>query len=71
MWGKPKNRRKNGTSGPRFSGALLARLGIAAVVLAALGIAVTLGVSALDQEIAQVSVTGRFQRVSPVATWGW
>jgi len=66
MWGKPKNRRKSGTAAPWFSGALLARVGLAAVVLGALGITVTLGVGALDQNITQVSVTGRFQRVSPV-----
>ena len=41
-----------------------ARLGIAAAVLAVLGIAVTLALGALDQNITQVAVTGRFQRVS-------
>jgi cell division protein FtsQ len=64
--GKAKNRRKNAE--PRFqvSGPWLARLAVGAVVLAALGIAITLGAGALDQNITQVSVTGRFQRVSPI-----
>ena len=66
IWSKPKNRRKSEGAGFRINTALLARFGIAAVVLAALGIAVTLTVSALDQNITQVSVTGRFQRVSPI-----
>ena len=66
MWGRPKNRRKGG--GPRFpvSGAMLARAGIGAAVLAVLAIAITLTVGALDQNITQVAVTGRFQRVSPI-----
>ncbi len=64
IWGKPKNRRKN--EGRRFplNRALLARVGVSAVVLAALAIAGTLTLGALDQDITQVSVTGRFQRVS-------
>ncbi len=64
IWGKRKNRRKN--EGRRFplNGALLARVGVSAVVLAALAIAGTLTLGALDQDITQVSVTGRFQRVS-------
>ena len=53
-------------SRPRVSRALLARLGVGALALAALGIAATLAAGALDQHITQVSVTGRFQRVSPV-----
>ena len=35
-------------------------------MLAVLGIAITLALGALDQNITQVAVTGRFQRVSPV-----
>jgi cell division protein FtsQ len=66
MWGKPKNRRKSEERRWQISGALLARFGIAAAVLAVLGIAITLMVGTLDQNITQVSVTGRFQRVSPI-----
>jgi cell division protein FtsQ len=65
MWSRPKNRRKNEGGGFRFNTALLARFGIAAVVLGAHAIAVTLTLGAIDQNIAQVSVAGRFQRVSP------
>ena len=36
MWGKPKNRRKSEGSGFRFPGALVAKFGIAAAVLAVL-----------------------------------
>ena len=64
MFGKPKNRRKSEGSGFRFPGALVAKFGIAAAVLAVLGIAITLSLGALDQNITQVAVTGRFQRVS-------
>ncbi len=64
MFGKPKNRRKSEGGGFRVPTVWLARFGIVAAVLAVLGIAVTLGLGALDQNIAQVSVTGRFQRVS-------
>ena len=64
MWGKPKNRRKSEGGGFRFPGALVAKFGIAAAVLAVLGIAATLSLGAFDQDITQVSVTGRFQRVS-------
>jgi len=64
MFGKPKNRRKSEGSGFRFPGALVAKFGIAAAILAVLGIATTLCLSALDQNITQVAVTGRFQRVS-------
>jgi cell division protein FtsQ len=66
MFGKPKNRRKAGEPALKISGPLLARLGLGVVVLAALGVAVTLASSALDQNVTQVSVTGRFQRVSPI-----
>jgi len=66
MWGKPKNRRKHEERRWNISGAWLARFGIAAAVLAVLGIAVTLTLGTLDQNITQVSVTGRFQRVSPI-----
>jgi cell division protein FtsQ len=64
IWGKPKNRRK--TEGKKFSfdAALLARFGIAAVALAVLAIAATLGLGALDQNITRVAVQGVFQRVS-------
>ena len=64
MFGKTKNRRKSEGSGFRFPGALVAKFGIAAAILAVLGIATTLCLSALDQNITQVAVTGRFQRVS-------
>jgi cell division protein FtsQ len=64
MWGKPKNRRKNEGGGFKLPGVFIARFGIAAAVIAVLGIALTLAVGALDQNITQVSVTGRFQRVS-------
>jgi cell division protein FtsQ len=64
IWGKPKNRRKSEGGRFRFNAALLAKFGIAAVAIAALGIAVTLGLGALDQDITQVTVSGRFQRVS-------
>jgi cell division protein FtsQ len=66
IWSKPKNRRKAEGKGFTFNAALWARFGIAAVALAALAIAATLALGALDQNITQVSVTGRFQRVSPV-----
>ncbi len=66
MWGKPKNRRKIEERRWKISGAWLARFGIAAAVLAVLGIAFTLTLGTLDQNITQVSVTGRFQRVSPI-----
>ena len=60
MFGKPKNRRKSEGSKFRFPGALAARFGIVAAVIAVLGIATTLTLGALDQNITQVSVTGRF-----------
>lgn len=66
IWGKPKNRRKAEGNRFAFNTALLARFGIATVVLAALTIACTLTLGALDQNISQVSVMGRFQRVSPI-----
>ena len=64
IFNRPKNRRKSESGGFRLNTPLLARLGVAAVALAALAIAVSLGLGALDQNITQVSVTGRFQRVS-------
>ncbi len=68
IWGKPQNRKVNRRRSEggafRLNAALLAKFGIAAVSIAALGIAVTLGLGALDQDITQVSVSGRFQRVS-------
>ncbi len=66
MWGKPKNRRRHSESRPRFSPALLGKLGIVAAMLAVLAIATTLGMGALDQNITQVYVDGKFQRVSPI-----
>jgi cell division protein FtsQ len=66
MWSKPKNRRKAEGRRFRLNTALLARFGIAAVAVAALAIASVLTMGALDQNISQVSVTGRFQRVSPI-----
>ena len=61
------NRRITGNEKrPWFSGALVARLGIAALSVAVLAIAAMLIMGALDQHITQVAVTGRFQRVSPV-----
>jgi cell division protein FtsQ len=50
----------------KFSTAWLARAGVTAAVVAVLGIAATLTLGAFDQNITQVSVTGRFQRVSPI-----
>jgi len=63
---KKVSRRTGGEARPRIGGAALARIGMSTAVLAALGIASTLVLGALDQNITQVSVTGRFQRVSPV-----
>ena len=63
---KKVNRRVSGEQKPRVPAALLAKLGLGALALGALGVAVTLTASALDQNITQVSVAGRFQRVSPV-----
>jgi cell division protein FtsQ len=65
IWAKPKNRRKNEGTKFRLNTPLLARFGIAAVVLAVLAVGATLTLGAIDQHISQVSVTGRFQRVSP------
>ena len=65
IFNKPKNRRKAEGKKFSFNTALLARFGIAAVALAALAFAGTLALGALDQNITQVSVAGRFQRVSP------
>lgn len=70
MWGKPQNkkvnRRKDTESRFKVSGPALAKLVLGIAVVAVLAIAGSLTVGALDQNIAQVSVTGRFQRVSPV-----
>src|ERR1043165_8137742 len=70
MWGRPQNkkvnRRKGAESRLKLSGPALARLALGLAVVAVLAIAGSLTVGALDQNIAQVSVTGRFQRVSPV-----
>ncbi len=44
---------------------MLARLGLIALSVTVLAIAATLTLGALDQNITQVSVSGRFQRVSP------
>jgi cell division protein FtsQ len=63
---KKVNRRVSAEPRLKLSGAMLARLGLGVLVLAAVGIAVTLIAGTLDQNITQVSVTGRFQRVSPV-----
>ena len=63
---KKRNRRIETEKRPRFTAAMLTRVGLGALALGALGIAVTLIVGALDQNITQVSVTGSFQRVSPV-----
>jgi cell division protein FtsQ len=67
IFGKPKNRRTTAEEKrPRIAVAWLAKGGIAALTVTILGFAGTLVLSALDQNITQVSVTGRFQRVSPV-----
>jgi cell division protein FtsQ len=66
MWGKPKNRRKGGEPRFKFSTAWLARVGVTAAIVAVLAIAATLTLGVLDRNITQVSVTGRFQRVSPI-----
>jgi cell division protein FtsQ len=65
IWGKPKNRRKSEGRGLHLHTPLLARLGMAVLSLAVLAIAATLTLGAVDQDITEVSVTGRFQRVSP------
>jgi cell division protein FtsQ len=66
MFNKPKNRRRGEGQRFKFAGPWLARVGIGAAVLAVVAIAGTLTLGALDQAITQVSVTGRFQRVSPM-----
>ena len=63
---KKVNRRVSSEAKPRVPAALLAKLGLGALALGALAVAVTLTAGALDQHITQVSVAGRFQRVSPV-----
>jgi cell division protein FtsQ len=67
---RPQNRkihRRNGEDGGfKLAGPWLARAGIGVAVCGALAIAAWLAVGALDQGIATVSVTGRFQRVSPI-----
>ena len=63
---KKGNRRVSSEQKPRVSAKLLAKLGVGALTLGALGIAATLTLGSLDQNITQVSVTGRFQRVSPI-----
>ena len=66
IFGKPGNKRvKRDKASLPFSAARLARVGIVALSLAVLGVGATLTLGALDQEISQVSVSGRFQRVSP------
>jgi cell division protein FtsQ len=66
--GQNKKVNRRVSAGPRLrpTGATLARFGVGALALAALAIAVALIAGMLDQNITQVSVTGRFQRVSPV-----
>lgn len=73
MFGQPRNRKVNrkvnrqgGESWFKVQGPLIARVGLGAVIVGALAVAITLGLGALDQDIARVSVTGRFQRVSPI-----
>jgi len=70
IWGKPQNkkvnRRKDSEGRLRLSGPVVTRVAIAAAVLAVLAVAGVLTLGALDQNISQVAVTGRFQRVSPV-----
>ena len=66
IWDRPKNRRKSEAAGLRIAGSWLARAGVGAAICAALGIAAWLAAGALDQDIRSVSVTGRFQRVSPI-----
>ena len=70
IFGGPQNRNKKVSrrdeAQPRNIAALLARVGIAGLSIAVLAIAATLTLGTLDQGITQVSVTGRFQRVSPV-----
>jgi cell division protein FtsQ len=68
MFGPTKNRNRRKNAEPRFriSGPLLAKLGVGAIVLGALAVTATLGLGAIDQNITQVTVTGRFQRVSPI-----
>jgi cell division protein FtsQ len=66
VWGKPRNRRTGGEKTPLIPAAWLARISILAGVLGALTVAVFVTRGALDQQITQVTVTGRFQRVSPI-----
>jgi len=70
MFGTGKNKRVNRRKEiePRFklSGPLLARLGVGAAIVGALCVFGVLGLGALDHDVTQVSVTGRFQRVSPI-----
>jgi cell division protein FtsQ len=70
MWGRPQNkkvnRRRSGERRLPIPAPLLVRAGITLTVLAVLGIAGSLALGALDQSIAQVNVSGRFQRVSPL-----
>jgi hypothetical protein len=62
--GQNKKVNRRVSAGPRLrpTGATLARFGVGALALAALAIAVALIAGMLDQNITQVSVTGRFQR---------
>jgi cell division protein FtsQ len=61
------NRRINGGEGrARLPAGMLARIGLVVLSAVVLGIAATLTLGAIDQNISQVSVTGRFQRVSPM-----
>src|SRR5688572_9797021 len=67
IWsGKPKNRRKEADARTWFTPKLLGRLGLGLAIVAVCSIAGFLVIGVLDQSIAKVAVTGRFQRVSPV-----
>jgi cell division protein FtsQ len=68
MIGKPKNRRKQGDRGPSFWSKLpklnWKRIGMTLASLAAVGAATGAILWSLDQPIDQVTVSGRFARVS-------
>src|ERR1044071_8657442 len=68
MIGKPKNRRKQGERGPSFWSKLpklnWKRIGMTLASLAGVGAATGAILWSLDQPIDQVTVSGRFARVS-------
>ena len=65
MWGRPKNRRKQTERRWRLPAIDWRRWVMSLVSLASIGAVVGAVIWALDQPIETVSVSGRFQRVSP------